>query len=290
MPACLHVRGPTPRVQALGAVASQLPWPQYEQLLNQFMRLMKGASSRGKQATAHVPKAIIRSTCAIIDAFHFTIPKDKLLVPMNALLERQQTQTQATATAAAAPQQQLAAASSGKAQAGPVATATAAAATPTAAATATAPSTDAGAADADADADADMADADDSDDDAANEAAEAAAASTKGAASDEALATHIQRALLRRILPTLHEALVVNDEIVRAPVALAMVKLLKLLPPEAERVELPRALQGVCNLLRNRMQSVRDDARAVLVSMSAELGPSYVPYVCGVLRAALPDK
>lgn len=32
----------------------------------------------------------------------------------------------------------------------------------------------------------------------------------------------------------------------------------------------------------------RDDARAVLVSMSRELGPDYLPFVCDVLRSALP--
>lgn len=46
----------------------------------------------------------------------------------------------------------------------------------------------------------------------------------------------------------------------------------------------------MANLLRARLQRIRDDARAVLVSMMAELGPRYVPYACHVLRASLPDK
>lgn len=56
--------------------------------------------------------------------------------------------------------------------------------------------------------------------------------------------------------------------------------LLQLLPAEAERIELPRALQAVANLLRQRLQRVRDDARTVLVAMSIELGPPYVIYIC----------
>ena len=46
-------------------------------------------------------------------------------------------------------------------------------------------------------------------------------------------------------------------QVVRAPVALALVKLLRLMPPEAMRAQLPRVLQGVANLLRNRLQRIR---------------------------------
>ncbi len=60
--------------------------------------------------------------------------------------------------------------------------------------------------------------------------------------------------------------------------------------PPCCRIELPRTLQVVANLLRQRLQRIRDDARAVLVSMAVELGPYYLPYICRVLQAALPDK
>ena len=46
----------------------------------------------------------------------------------------------------------------------------------------------------------------------------------------------------------------------------------------------------VCNLLKERRQMIRDDARAVLVSLATELGPRYMPYITSVLRASLPDK
>lgn len=48
-----------------------------------------------------------------------------------------------------------------------------------------------------------------------------------------------------------------SGEAVRPAVALALVKLLRLLPPAAIRTALPRALQGVANLLKNRLQRIR---------------------------------
>lgn len=44
---------------------------------------------------------------------------------------------------------------------------------------------------------------------------------------------------------------------IRPAVALAAVKLLRLLPVTTSRTTLPRILQGVANLLRNRLQHVR---------------------------------
>lgn len=68
------------------------------------------------------------------------------------------------------------------------------------------------------------------------------------------------------------------------------VRPVQLLPPEVERIELPRAIQSVAGLLRSRAQGVRDDARAVLCDMALELGAPYIPYIANVLRAVLPDK
>ena len=230
-------------VGALGAVAALLRWPQYEQLLNQFMRMMKGRPA----------KPLIRAVCAIIDNFHFPLPASD---------EEEPGGGGAAATAA------------GPGAAAPAA-ATGAAKRP-------------------------HADGEEEDDEDEEEDEAAAAAAVAAAAADaEAEARAVQRSLLVRILPALHEQLVDKgrrgedeelNQSIRAPVALALVKLLKLLPPAAERAELPRALQGVTNLLRARLQRIRDDARAVLVSMMAELGPRYLPYACHVLRASLPDR
>ena len=48
-----------------------------------------------------------------------------------------------------------------------------------------------------------------------------------------------------------------EGEAIRAPVALAIVKLLKRLPEAALRAALPTSLQKVANLLRTRLQRIR---------------------------------
>lgn len=60
-------------ISALGAVARHLAWPQYSQLLNQWIRHMAGKPG----------KAVIRAVCAILDSFHFSLP-DQLLVEIKA--------------------------------------------------------------------------------------------------------------------------------------------------------------------------------------------------------------
>jgi len=55
-------------------------------------------------------------------------------------------------------------------------------------------------------------------------------------------------------------------KVVRAPVALAMVKLLRLLPESTARAQLPRTLQGVANLLRNRLQRFRRASQLPTIS------------------------
>lgn len=90
-----------------------------------------------------------------------------------------------------------------------------------------------------------------------------------------------------RVIPNLKEKMV-EGETVRTPVAMALVKVLKLLPEAFVRKELPRILQIVCNLLRVRLQRIRDDARTVLASMAKELGPMYLIFIIQVLKTSLP--
>ena len=99
----------------------------------------------------------------------------------------------------------------------------------------------------------------------------------------------VYRMLSKRVVPELRGQMVTKEN-VRAPVAQALVKVLKLLPPEMMRAELPRTLQSVANLLKLRLQRFRDDARAVLVAMATDLGPEYFPFTLEVLRSALPDR
>ncbi len=90
-----------------------------------------------------------------------------------------------------------------------------------------------------------------------------------------------------RVIPDLKEKMV-EKEVVRTPVAMALVKVLKMLPQSYVRNELPRILQIVCNLLRVRLQRIRDDARNVLAAMTKELGPMYFVFIIQVLKTSLP--
>lgn len=68
----------------------------------------------------------------------------------------------------------------------------------------------------------------------------------------------VTKTLQLRVVPALEKVMKArHGEVVRAPVALALVKLVKHLPEPAARALLPRTLQGVANLLRSRLQRIR---------------------------------
>ncbi|PSC76593.1 small subunit processome component 20-like protein [Micractinium conductrix] len=245
-------------VVALGAVAGALPWMQYQQLLGQHLRLMK------RHADDDSSKALIRSVCVILDAFHFPLPTDAdaeaahAALPAGVLQPPKQQQQQAAepmeVDGAAVP----------------------------AAATGAGEAAEEGAGEA-ADADAE----------AAEEEEEEAMEVVEGSGSRSAAAAvptgDVYRLLSKRVVPELQRIMVEKDT-VRAPVALAVVKVLQLLPAAAMRFHLPRTLQKVANLLRGRMQSTRDSARTVLVNMTKQLGADYLPFVCEVLQSACPAR
>ncbi|KAG0630923.1 hypothetical protein M758_1G214100 [Ceratodon purpureus] len=98
----------------------------------------------------------------------------------------------------------------------------------------------------------------------------------------------IEGLLRKRVLPEFTKVMVSNMDIVNASVALALVKILKLMPEEVVEVELPRIVQSITNLLKNRnSQAVRDEARSALVSVTATLGPRYLHFIAGVLKGSL---
>ena len=68
----------------------------------------------------------------------------------------------------------------------------------------------------------------------------------------------VQKALTQRMLVALRGQMVYQGgDAVRAPVALAVVKLLRHLPQDVVRRVLPSILQSVANLLRKRLQRLR---------------------------------
>ncbi|KDB24496.1 hypothetical protein H109_03594 [Trichophyton interdigitale MR816] len=78
-----------------------------------------------------------------------------------------------------------------------------------------------------------------------------------------------------------------SDVALRLPVAVAAVKLLKLLPEEDMALMLPSLLMDVSSILRSRAQDTRDTARKTLADIAIILGPSYFGYILTELKGAL---
>lgn len=96
--------------------------------------------------------------------------------------------------------------------------------------------------------------------------------------------------LIHNLLPSLTKYLHEKDEStvsLRVPVAISIVKLLKLLPPEKFRERLPAVLTDVCHILRSRAQESRDLTRKTLAEISTLIGPGYFGFVLKELRSAL---
>ncbi|KHJ35324.1 putative heat repeat protein [Erysiphe necator] len=73
----------------------------------------------------------------------------------------------------------------------------------------------------------------------------------------------------------------------RVPVAIIIVKLLKLLPQEQLNQKLPAVLTDVCHILRSKSQEARDMARETLINISIILGPQCFGFILKQLQGAL---
>ncbi|KAF6228293.1 hypothetical protein HO133_008023 [Letharia lupina] len=96
--------------------------------------------------------------------------------------------------------------------------------------------------------------------------------------------------LTDNLLPSLEKYLHDKDEStvsLRVPVAVSVVKLLKLLPHGGLKYRLPPVLTDVCHILRSRAQESRDLTRKTLVEISILIGPQYLGFVMKELRSAL---
>jgi U3 small nucleolar RNA-associated protein 20 len=167
-------------IDALQAIAGQLGWEQYSGLLMRWLKLM-GQYPR---------KQIIRAACAVLDAFHFPVEEPQ---------QQQQQQQQGSMLAAAA----------------------AAAAAPAAAPAAAAAADTADGLEEEEEEQEGM--------DLLQEEDETAAAAAAADAADVAAAACVL--LQSKVLPLLQAQVVVDDqEVARAPVALAIIKLIKVWP------------------------------------------------------------
>ena len=120
-----------------------------------------------------------------------------------------------------------------------------------------------------------------------------------------ALATRIHRTVTLAVLPQLHKCLTKeakadgehkhatsgkyaeDDEILRVPLALAMVKLLQQLPGDSMDRNLPGILLKVCRFLASRAKDIRVAARTTLTKIIQSLGPSYFGFVITEMRSTL---
>ena len=96
--------------------------------------------------------------------------------------------------------------------------------------------------------------------------------------------------LTTNILPPLTAYLHDKDEStvsLRVPVAVIVVRLLKLLPQEQLEERLPAVLTDICHILRSKAQEARDMTRDTLTKICGLLGPSCFGFVLKELRGAL---
>ncbi len=96
--------------------------------------------------------------------------------------------------------------------------------------------------------------------------------------------------LVKNLLPPLMEYLHKKDEStvsLRVPVAVSIVKLLKLLPPDQLSRYLPPVLTDVSHILRSKSQEARDMTRKTLAEIAALTGPSCLGFMLRELKGSL---
>ncbi|XP_050092632.1 small subunit processome component 20 homolog isoform X2 [Anopheles aquasalis] len=70
-----------------------------------------------------------------------------------------------------------------------------------------------------------------------------------------------------------------KEEILKLPIAMAIVKLFMKLPPEQIEINLPKLIIKVITFLKSRLKSVRAQARNTLAHITIELGPMYFSFI-----------
>uniref|UniRef100_F1KPR6 Small subunit processome component 20 n=1 Tax=Ascaris suum TaxID=6253 RepID=F1KPR6_ASCSU len=78
-----------------------------------------------------------------------------------------------------------------------------------------------------------------------------------------------------------------DDDIQRAPIALATAKLLKKMPQAIIDQHLHGVVLKLCSLLMSRSINVREVARKTVISVVEALGPKYLPFVVKEMKAIL---
>ncbi|KAJ1833612.1 U3 snoRNP protein [Coemansia sp. RSA 2711] len=100
----------------------------------------------------------------------------------------------------------------------------------------------------------------------------------------------IHRVVVGVLLPELKKMITETKDdklTLRAPVAMAIVRILTALPANTMNAQLPGMLTTICNMLRARAQSARGATRDTLVRILKFLGPTYFGFLVKELKASL---
>jgi U3 small nucleolar RNA-associated protein 20 len=109
---------------------------------------------------------------------------------------------------------------------------------------------------------------------------------TKTLPQQEKLTTDV----IGNILPPLTDFLHNKDEStvsLRVPIAVAVTKILLVLPPQEIENRLPSVLLDICHILKSRSQDARDMSRNTLADIALLTGPTYLGFILKSLRTAL---
>lgn len=97
----------------------------------------------------------------------------------------------------------------------------------------------------------------------------------------------IQMSLHKNLLPKIQKFLTSESDKVNVTINLVALKLLKLLPVETMELQLPSIIHRIASFLKNRLESVRDEARSALAACLKELGLEYLQFIIQVLKGTL---
>ncbi|KAL6992170.1 hypothetical protein U1Q18_010277 [Sarracenia purpurea var. burkii] len=105
--------------------------------------------------------------------------------------------------------------------------------------------------------------------------------------SSSAEVSEIHACLHKNVLPRIQKLLVSDSDNVNVNISLVALKLLKLLPSDVMESQLPSIVHRISNFFKNRLESIRDEARVALAACLKELGLEYLQFIVKVLRATL---
>lgn len=98
---------------------------------------------------------------------------------------------------------------------------------------------------------------------------------------------NMQACLSKDVFPKIQKIMNSQSERVDIYAHLAALKVLKLLPEDVLDSQLLSIIQHIVNFLKNRLESVRDEARFALAACLKELGSEYLQVIVRVLRGSL---